>query len=128
MLEEIYAALESYGYNEFDGSDEMIINLIIDNAEQHIKGFCNISQIPKDLKHTFIHSVCGEFLYQKYNSGNLPDSFDFEVACSSILERDVKLDFNINGTSTAEQRFLKMVNELRSPDYNCLIRHRKLVW
>ena len=39
MLEEIYAALESYGYNEFDGSDEMIINLIIDSAEQHIKGF-----------------------------------------------------------------------------------------
>lgn len=29
MLEEIYAALESYGYNEFDGSDEMIINLIM---------------------------------------------------------------------------------------------------
>ena len=98
MLEEIYAALESYGYNEFDGSDEVILNLIIDNVEQHLKGFCNISQIPKDLKHTFIHSVCGEFLYQKYNSGSLPDSFDFEVACSSISEGDVKLDFNINGT------------------------------
>lgn len=131
MLDEIYTALESLGYSDFDGSDELILNLIAENVKQHIKGFCNITNIPKDLHHVFISNICGEFLYQKYNSGTLPGNFDFETLCSSISEiseGDISISFNADSALSAEQRFLSMINKLRSPDYDCLIRRRKLVW
>lgn len=126
--DKVIKKLATLGYDTLDEMDYIIIDYAVRNTEMCIKNFCNIGKIPDELEHVVINTVCGDFLYQKYCLGLLPGSFDFELACESLKEGDVQINFNTDSNSTNEQRFVALVNELKTIDYNCLLRYRKLVW
>lgn len=120
--------IKALGYEEFTGTDDALIDTAFWDASEHIKNICNIGAIPRGLEHVLCDMVCGEFLYQRYAAGKLPETFVFETPVASISEGDVSISFASGGAQSAEQRFLAYVNKLRKPDKSCFVRYRKVSW
>lgn len=116
--------LKSLGY-EVTESDEFVLKFITDKVENHIKNQTNLDAVPEGLHHVFVDMVCGEFLFEKNNSGMLSDS-QIEAVVASISEGDTSVSFD---TKTAPQAlFDALVTALMNDGSNEFYRYRKLVW
>lgn len=125
-VETIKERLSSMGYECVDG-DEFAIRFAMGNAEQYIKHFCNISEIPACLEYAWIDRVCGEFLSAKKSMGQLT-SVQFEPLLSSIRDGDTTVEFNNSYENDPEAVFSRFVDKLLNSHNAELLAHRRLRW
>ena len=69
-LDLIKKRLESIGCSVTD-SDDDLISFCVAKVENHIKNFCNIPEVPKELNEVEIDMVCGELMNTKLLTGTL---------------------------------------------------------
>lgn len=122
MLEEIKSRLESLGYKVVDG-DDTALTFVLSKVEQHIKHFCNISEIPECLKYVTIDMVVGEFLQSKKAMGQLPS---LEQIVKKIQDGDTTVE--MAATTDPETVFNSYLKKMIDGHNDDLLRHRKLCW
>ena len=124
MLDEIKSRLESLGYKIVAGDDVAIV-FGLNKVEQHIKHFCNISEIPDCLKYVTVDMVCGEFLQSKKAMGQL-SSVQIDQIVKKIQDGDTTVEYAT--TTDPEAVFNSYLNKLTTGYTEDLIAHRKLKW
>lgn len=124
MIEKVKERLKSLGYEVVDG-DEFGIQFAVQKAEQYIKHFCNISEIPDCLTHVLIDMAAGDFLLTKKSMGQLT-SVQIEPIVKKIQEGDATVEYaaTVDREATFNAYLDKMV---RGHDAE-LVAHRKLRW
>ncbi|WP_219712050.1 phage head-tail connector protein, partial [Clostridioides difficile] len=93
------------GISKEDYSKEMILEFILEDVEEIVKNYCNVSVIPEGLNSTVLRMAID--MYKNENLG----SEDIALgSISSISEGDTKVDFAIgSGSQTPEQRFDSLI-------------------
>lgn len=124
MIETIKSRLKSLGY-EADNNDIFALQFVLTQVENHIKNFCNISEIPAELNTVVVDRVCGTFLNQKKASGQLTGA-QIEGVVKRIADGDTTVEFA--GNTDAETVFNSYINNLVNGNDSDLIRFRKLCW
>lgn len=124
MIETIKGRLASLGYTCTD-ADTFALSFCIDKVAQHIKHFCNISDIPACLDGVQVDMVCGEFLMQKKTMGQLT-SIQIEGVVKRLTEGDTTVEYA--ATTDREATFNAYVDKMAHGHTDDLIAHRKLRW
>ena len=129
MYDDVVARLSQFGYGVRD-EDKDAINFTIEDTNQYVKLFCNITTVPESLHYKIVNRVCGLFLMFKKNLGLLTDSnFDFEKAEKSVKLGDTSVTYAIGeGDSTPEGRFDAAINEMMRDFDKNLVSFRRLSW
>ena len=123
----ILKRLETLGYKlTVNDNNVWLIAFSINEVVSHIKNFCNISAIPKELNHIVIERV----LYNQKSTGQSDDlPVDLEIAVKSVQTGDTNVTFAIGeGSMTDEQRFDAIVSSLLNTGEGELICFRKIKW
>lgn len=123
-LEVIKLRLKSLGY-EIEGNDFIALDFVMKKVGQHIKHFCNISEIPACLEPVFVDMCCGEFLQSKKSLGQL-SAMQIEPIVKKIQDGDTNVEYA--ATVDAEAVFNKYIDNLINGHTESLLAHRKLVW
>lgn len=123
-LEKIKLRLKSLGYEPTE-ADDFALDFVMKKTEQHIKHFCNISEIPECMEYVFIDMVCGEFLNSKKSTGQL-SALQIEPIVKKIQDGDTTVEFS--ATVDTDAMFNKLIDKLINGYEPDLLRHRKLVW
>lgn len=125
---DVVKRLETLGYtvNEIDNG---LLQLAINGTEQHIKNFCNITDIPIELYGIAVDMAAGTLLKTKSSIGeNVCDSIDFESdGIKSITEGDVSVTYNSDSDSSATAKYNALLDRLCNRDSE-LIAFRKIRW
>lgn len=124
MIETIKERLVSLGY-ECAESDDFALKFTIEKAEQYIKHFCNISEVPACLEHVLVDMVCGDFLIQKKTMGQLT-SIQIEPIVKRLTEGDTTVEYA--ATTDREATFNAYLDKMVHGHTDDLIAHRKLRW
>lgn len=122
-IEDVTGRLKSFGYSVAKG-DLFDLTFAVDKATNAIFNFCNIQEIPDELREVAIDMAAGEFLYTKKQAGLLRMGDLFQAPMKSILEGDTTVTFG-DGV-TPEQRFDMMLDRMLRPAG--LVRFRRLAW
>lgn len=128
ITEKVKKLLSKVGYTA-DTSDDWLIDFCLDKVENSIKNTCNIAIIPNMLTEIEVSMITGEFLMFKKNSGQLNiENINLEVMTKAIAEGDTKVDFNVEGSLTPEQRFNNLVDYLITNRKGDLLSYRCIKW
>lgn len=130
LTEQFYKAvldrLVSFGY-EPRNDDCWSICFVMQKIENHIRNTCNTPTVPDGLFNVAVDMVCGEFLFDKKQTGKLElTDLDLNGAIAQIHEGDVTVQF-ANGMSD-EERFNTFINHLLHGGDGELICYRRMVW
>jgi hypothetical protein len=129
FIDSVDLRLRSLGYSVQE-SDAWMIAFIIQKVANTIKNICNISVVPKSLKQVAIDMICGEFLLNKKNTGQL-DGFEIDVDSPALKQTqsgDTNVVFALEGMKTPEQRLDAVINYLMTYGLNQLIGFRRIKW
>lgn len=126
FYEAVLKRLVSFGY-DLKEDDSWVICFAMQKVENHIKNSCNTTSIPDGLFHVAVDMVCGEFLFNKKQTGTLELSdLDLDGAITQIHEGDVSISF-ANGSSD-EDKFNLFLNYLLHNKEGDFVCYRKLKW
>lgn len=125
-VETIKERLTSMGY-EFCENDDFAIQYSVNEVEQYIKHFCNISEVPACLEYVWIDMVVGKFLQTKKAMGKLT-AIQFQPLLSSIRDGDTTVEYNSSYTSDPELLFQSVLDKLINGHNLELIAHRRIKW
>lgn len=122
MLGDVIRRLGELGY-EVGGDDEAHIVFCTARVESALRNALNRRDIPEGLNSVFIDRVCGEFLFDKMCSGELPEGAFFGYdSVKSVREGDVSVEF---AEPRSSERF---INRLRGAGAGELARFRRIGW
>lgn len=126
--EDVVERLISLGYNLEEG-DTLSLQLAINGAEQYIKNFCNITEIPKELSSAAVDIAAGILLKTKQGLGiNVCESIDFENDnIKQITEGDVSITYNSDNSGSATAKYSALLERLCNRDKE-LLAFRRLRW
>lgn len=124
MIETVKERLASLGYTCTD-EDAFALQFCIDKVNQHIKHFCNITEVPACLEHVQVDMVCGEFLLSKKTMGQLT-SVQIEPIVKRLTEGDATVEYT--ATTDREATFNAYLDKMIHGHQSDLIAHRKLRW
>lgn len=124
MIETIKERLTSLGYTCTE-EDTFALSFCIDKVNQHIKHFCNISEVPACLEAVQVDMVCGEFLMQKKAMGQLT-GIQIEGVVKRLTEGDTTVEYA--ATTDREAVFNAYLDKMVHGHTSDLIAHRKLRW
>lgn len=124
MIEQVKERLKSLGYEPVE-IDDFGLQFAVQKAEQHIKHFCNISEIPECLAHVLIDMAAGDFLLTKNSIGQL-SSMQIEPIVKKIQTGDTTVEYA--ATVDREATFNAYLNKMVLGHESELIAHRKLRW
>ena len=126
--EDVVERLVSLGYNLEEG-DTLSLQLAINGAEQYIKNFCNITEIPKELSSAAVDIAAGILLKTKQGLGiNVCESIDFENDnIKQITEGDVSITYNSDNSGSATAKYSALLERLCNRDKE-LLAFRRLRW
>lgn len=102
-----------------DTIDESLVAFLLRTEEQHILNFCNLTELPEELKNELIEIVAGRYLQIK-KANILGDESD---VVTSIKEGDVTVNFNAESPSNRLQSVIDYLTRERD-----LLSFRKLKW
>lgn len=122
-MEEVKDRLLSFGYTVKD-DDLDSLTVLQDKVERRVQNLCHRQEMPEELRYYVIDRVCGEFLWEKKQSGLLTDVVS-EKNVSSLREGDVTVSF-FQGDSAAD-RLDKLIAFLMGSEEEILC-YRKLNW
>lgn len=126
FYESVLKRLDSLGYTFEVEHDGWMISFAIHKVEAKIKNDCNVPEIPEGLIPCAVDMVCGEFLLDKKQTGQLNlEGLDLDGAISSIREGDTTVNFDTSATD--EQKFNNFIAHLMDGkgDFVC---YRKMRW
>lgn len=124
MIETVKERLISFGYDCVE-SDDFALEFVISKVEQHIKHFCNVSEVPACLEAVQVDMVCGEFLLSKKTMGQLT-SMQLEAVVKRLTEGDTTVEYST--TTDREATFNAYLDKLIHGHDDDLMAHRKLRW
>lgn len=126
--EDVVERLISLGYNLEEG-DTLSLQLAVNGAEQYIKNFCNITEIPKELSGVAVDIAAGILLKTKQGLGiNVCESIDFENDnIKQITEGDVSITYNSDNSGSATAKYSALLDRLCNRDKE-LLAFRRLRW
>ncbi len=124
MIETVKERLLTLGYTCTE-EDTFALQFCIDKVNQHIKHFCNISEVPACLETVQVDMVCGEFLLAKKTMGQLT-SVLIEPIVKRLTEGDTTVEYN--ATTDREATFNAYLDKMIHGHQSDLIAHRKLRW
>ncbi len=125
-IETIKEQLTAMGYECVEG-DDFAIQFCIQEVEQYIKHFCNISEVPACLEHVWIDIATGRFLNTKKAMGKLT-AIQFQPLLTSIRDGDTTVEYNNSYNSDPEQLFLNMLDKMINGHNLELLAHRRIKW
>lgn len=124
IVELIQARLTALGLTTIPTSAELTFS--IGKAQNYIKSFCNISEIPQALNYTLCDLACGYYLQDGALLNNI-DGVDLSTGVEkSITEGDVTVSYGDSDTTDT-----KLKDFLKSSFINSqteLIKYRRLCW
>lgn len=126
FLETVLKRLESLGY-AVDNDDTFMIAFSIKTVESKIKNFCHIGTVPEGLHAAAIDMVCGYFLHDKQQQGQLTDRFDTDAAIKQVQAGDTTVTL-ADSTQTKEQRLDSLISFLMNRGESEWVCYRKLKW
>jgi hypothetical protein len=130
FIDDVDLRLQSLNYTIQEG-DAWLIAFCIQKVVNTIKNNCNIKEIPDGLRQIAVNMVCGEFLFNKKNSGDL-SGFEIDIsnaAIKRIQEGDTTIEFAFgSGDLTPEQRLNAVINYLMTCGNAEFSRYRRLRW
>ena len=126
--EDVVERLTALGYNLEEG-DTLSLQFVINDAEQYIKNFCNIKEIPTELYCVAVDMAAGRLLKAKQAIGvNVCENIDFENDnIKQITEGDVSITYNSDNSNSATARYNALLDSLCNRDSE-LLAFRKLRW
>lgn len=124
MIEQVKERLASLGYEVVE-MDDFALQFAVQKAEQYIKHFCNIIEIPDCLSHVWVDMAAGDFLQTKKSLGQL-SSMQIEPIVKKIQEGDASVEYA--ATVDREATFNAYVDKMVHGHADELISHRKLRW
>lgn len=129
MKEAIKERLDALGYKFDEDTDGSMLDFIIKKVANQIYNFCNITSIPEGLGEVYIDMICGEFLLNKKNSGQLEGfSVDLDLSAKQINVGDTSISLTSESSQTPEQRLNKLIDYLMNSNKSQLIKYRKMSW
>ncbi|MET3616598.1 hypothetical protein ABID14_000218 [Peptoniphilus olsenii] len=131
FFESIYASqiletLKDAGFDDIDSS----IKFIAVKEVMRLKNFCNTDFVPIRLYYLLYEMILGSFLERMFQSGKLPESFDFDSLGGRITLGDtsVELSDNSNINDMSEKKLMIWISSLKSNWQKEAITCRKLEW
>ena len=124
MIEQVKERLASLGYEVVE-IDFFGLQFAVQKAEQYIKHFCNITEIPDCLSHVWIDMAAGDFLLTKKSIGQL-SSMQIEPIVKKIQDGDTTVEYA--ATVDREATFNAYLDTMVHGHDSELIAHRKLRW
>ena len=124
MIEQVKERLASLGYEVVE-MDDFALQFAVQKAEQYIKHFCNIIEIPDCLSHVWVDMAAGDFLQTKKSLGQL-SSMQIEPIVKKIQEGDTTVEYA--ATVDREATFNAFLDKMVHGHDSELISHRKLRW
>lgn len=115
--------LASLGYTVTSG-DTWIITFLIEKVTFGITKECNSPSIPTELENVAVDMVCGEFLLNKKNAGQLT-GFDLNPLVKSIKLGDTDTQFM--DVKSKEQLLTDLINAMMNPKVNYGL-YRRIRW
>lgn len=126
FYEAVLKRLVSFGY-KLKINDTWTICFAVQKVEHHITNSCNTIKVPDELFYTAVDMVCGEFLFDKKQTGKLElTDLDLNGAITQIHEGDVTVQF-ASGSSD-EDKFNSFLNYLLHNGEGDFVCYRKLKW
>lgn len=117
--------LNCFGVSEINtGLLEQAVELVTSK----ILNICHTKRIPDETESVVANIICGEYLKTAKMFNMLGDNFKFETAVKSINIGDTSVTLALNESSTPEQRFDAIVNQMCTVDQKYFRRYRCLVW
>lgn len=117
--------LKSIHY-EVKDDDNWLIDYLLKEIENDILNFCNIKELPEQLRYILVRRVAGRFLLAKISSNGLGESFDYSTAVKEIREGDVSISY-ADGADY-KSIFITQVSAMASFGEDELIGFRRLKW
>jgi hypothetical protein len=124
MQNDVTARLASLGYAVTE-ADAFALGFLIRKTENRILTDCNVSEIPEGLRNVAVDMVCGEFLFEKKQSGRLGEDFDAETAIKSIKEGDTQITYAVGDAANPVDR---LINHLMNHGKPQLAGYRRFAW
>ena len=124
MLKDVIKKLESLGC-VVQVSDEPLVNMCLEKAQNHILRECNLSEVPAGLMYVIVDMAVGEYLFLMRGAGKLT-GFDFEAAVKQINEGDTSVTFELG--KTPEQRLDLLISHLMKPNRDIFAPFRRMKW
>lgn len=129
IYEDVVVRLTTLGYQTeiFPDAD---INHSINCAAEHIKANINRTEIPDELRCTWVDMAAGSFLSDKKATGQLGENFDFSAPVKKITEGDVSIEYAgaTDGSNASEARFDSLLDRLMHPPEQIFARFRRIAW
>lgn len=101
MLQRVKKRLTTLGYEETSAADDVALTFLIGKTDEHIRNYCNIDEVPGEIKRAEVDAIAAEFLFTKSMSGKL-DNVDIVIQkIASVNEGDTSVSyFASDGTIT----------------------------
>ncbi len=120
--------LKAKGFTGYEAAENAeLLEDALARADQFIRNFCHISEIPDGLLYARTDMACGYLLQDLYNTGQLDEVYGISGTVSSLKIGDTQVNYT-DGTASANTRVLSMIDELINGKRGDLLRYRKLCW
>lgn len=123
----IYNIFISFGY-KITEKDTFQICITVLKIKEKILSYCNTEIIPEGYLPKMATMICGDFLIQKRQSGNLDlKDLDFsDEGIATLKEGDLSITFDVDVSDYA--KFDKLLDVMASIEDGDLLCYRKLKW
>lgn len=119
--------VKGFTVDEEDGDTADMLEDALARADQYIRNFCNLQEVPDQLCYPLTDMACGYFLRDLYNTGKLDEMYGIESGVSSLKLGDTQINYTEDG-SGANARLLSIISGLLDGKEGELLRFRKLSW
>ncbi len=124
FIQKVNNRLSNLGYlvtNEDSGDIEYLSKKMFNRVTNQ----CNIKEVHNDLEYTIIDMICGEFLFERKQTGKLEGHFNLETAISSIKIGDTDIKYS---NESDEKKLDKLISHLMFAGEDELKCYRKIKW
>lgn len=119
--------VKGFTVDEEDADTAGALEDALARADQYIRNFCNLQEVPEQLCYPLTDLACGYFLRDLYNTGKLDELYGIESGVSSLKLGDTQINYTEDG-SGANARILSIISGLTDGKEGELLRFRKLSW
>lgn len=121
--------LKAKGFTIDNNDDELteILSDALTRADQYIRNFCHISEIPDGLRYALTDLACGYFLQNQYNTGKLDEIYGIDARVNSLSIGDTQVSYS-EDSPNANARVTALIDDLLNGKRGDLLRYRRLCW
>lgn len=113
MLQTVKERLAFMGYT-VSAADETALIFLIGKTDDHIKNYCNIDKVPRELKRTEADMIALEFLNTKAAGGGLGDTSINLERVTQITEGDTSVSYANDSTGSLSSVYEEMKRKFES--------------